>query len=135
MFTVFKFLYLIAREFPRLLNVRRNALRYVPDPTKYLAMIMLSCFWCLAFGLYIGELLTIGYNMLGHVAIVTMVFVTWFTFRGLEKGTTRGVNYLRAPDYSSRCDEMTEEQRLAAVAKFRKYNESPAGVDSNYWGT
>lgn len=135
MFSLIKFLYLVGREFPRLLNVRLNAIRYVPDPTKYLAMIMLSCFWCLAFGIYIGELMTIGYNMIGHVAIISMVFVTWYTFRGLQSGKTRGVNYLRAPDYSSRCDEMTEEQRLAAVAKFRKFNESPAGIEANYWGT
>jgi len=84
MFSVLKFIYIVFKAFPALLNVDRNALANVPNPTKYLAMIMLSCFWCLAFGLYIGELLTIGYNMLGHVAIVTMVFVTWYTFRSLN---------------------------------------------------
>lgn len=126
MFSLIKFLYLVLREFPRLLDIRLNAIRHVPDPTKWLAMIMLSCFWALAFSLYVGELMTIGYNILGHIAIVTMVFVTWYTFRNLQTGRSRGVNYLRAPDYSSRCDEMTDEQRLAAVAKFRKQNESPA---------
>jgi hypothetical protein len=80
-------------------------------------MILLSCFWCLAFGLYIGELLTIGYNMLGHVAIVTMVFVTWYVFRSLNHTNARGADYLRMPDYSSRCDEMTDEQRRASVAR------------------
>jgi len=44
---------------------------------KYFLSILLGCFWSLAFGLYIGELLTIGYNMLGHIAIISMVFVTW----------------------------------------------------------
>jgi hypothetical protein len=71
----------------------------------------------LAFGLYIGELLTIGYNMLGHVAIVTMVFVTWYVFRSLNHTNARGADYLRMPDYSSRCDEMTDEQRRASAAR------------------
>lgn len=111
MFSVLKFIWIVFKAFPALLNIDRNALKNVPDPTKYLAMIMLSCFWCLAFGLYIGELLTIGYNMIGHVAIITMVFVTWWTFRNLNVGHSRGADYLRMPDYSSRCDEYTEEQR------------------------
>ena len=67
-------------------------------------MIMLSCFWCLAFGLFVGELVFIGYNMIGHVAVVTIVFVTWWTFRNLAKNKERGVDYLRMPDRSSRCD-------------------------------
>lgn len=115
MFSILKFVWIVFKAFPALLNVDRNALKNVPDPTKYLAMILLSMFWCLAFGLYIGELLTIGYNMLGHVAIVTMVFVTWHTFRSLNRTNARGADYLRMPDYSSRCDELTEEQRQAAA--------------------
>lgn len=117
MFSVLKFIYIVFRAFPALLNIDRNALANVPDPTKYLAMILLSCFWCLAFGLYIGELLTIGYNMLGHVAIVSMVFVTWYVFRSLNRTNARGADYLRMPDYSSRCDELTDEERLAAAAR------------------
>lgn len=120
MFSIFKFIYIVFKAFPALLNIDRNALANVPSPTKYLVMIMLSCFWCLSFGLYIGELLTIGYNMIGHIAIVTMVFVTWYTFRNLNTGNPRGANYLRMPDYSSRCDELTEEQRLAGVRKADK---------------
>lgn len=122
MFSVLKFIYIVFMAFPSLLNVDRNALANVPNPTKYLAMILLSCFWCLAFGIYIGELMFIGYNMLGHVAIVTMVFVTWWTFRSLNTGNPRGKDYLRMPDYSSRCDEMTEEQRLAAVQRLAPIN-------------
>jgi hypothetical protein len=117
MFSVLKFIWIVFQAFPALLNVNRNALANVPDPTKYLAMILLSVFWCLAFGLYIGELLTIGYNMLGHVAIVTMVFVTWYVFRSLNHTNARGADWLRMPDYSSRCDELTDEQRLAAAAR------------------
>ena len=102
MFSVLKFFWILFKAFPDLLNVDRNALKFVPDQTKYLAMIMLSCFWCLAFGLYFGELMTIGHNMLGHVALITMVFVTWWTFRHYLMLTSArlGVDYLRVSDVS-----------------------------------
>lgn len=115
MFGLLKFLWMVMRAFPDLLNVDRNALKAVPDPTKYLAMILLSCFWCLAFGMYFGEILTIGYNMAGHIAVVTMVFVTWWTFRHyrLLEPSRLSSDYLRAPDRSSRCDEYSDEEREA----------------------
>ena len=113
MFGLLKMLYYGLREFPRLLDIRYNSLANVPDPSKYLAMIMLSLFWCLAFGIYAGELLLIGYNMIGHVAVITMCFVTWWTFRNYRLRTPPGrrQDWLRAPDRSSRCDEYTDEQR------------------------
>ena len=111
MFSVLKFIWIVCQAFPGLLNVDRNALKNVPDASKYLAMVMLSCFWCLAFGLYIGELFTIGYNMIGHIAIVTMAFVTGWLFRSINQSGSRGIDYLRMPDKSSRCDEYTDEQR------------------------
>lgn len=108
---------MVCEAFPALMNVRTNALAHVPDPTKWLAMVMLSSFWALAFSLYVGELMMIGYNILGHIAIVTMVFVTWYTFRSLNKTNSRGADYLRMPDYSSRCDEYTDEQRAKLASK------------------
>jgi hypothetical protein len=111
MFSVLKFIWIVFKAFPGLLDVDRNALKNVPDASKYLAMVMLSCFWCLAFGLYVGELLTIGYNMIGHIAIVTMAFVTGWLFRSINQSGSRGIDYLRMPDKSSRCDEYTDEQR------------------------
>lgn len=118
MFSVFKFIYTLFKSFPDLLKIDRNALKNIPNESKYLAMIMLSCFWCLAFGLFFGELLTIGYNMFGHVAIITMAFVTWYVFRGYQKtNQKRDVDYLRSPDRSSRCDEYTDEQRLLLAKK------------------
>lgn len=117
MFSIFKFFYLVFKGFPGLLRIDRNALENVPDQSKYLAMIMLSCFWCLAFGIFAGELLFIGYNMVGHVAVISMVFVTWWTFRGLHAQKTRGVDHLRMPDRSSRCDELSQEQRQRLAAK------------------
>lgn len=113
MFSVLKFFWILFKSFPELLNVDRNALKFVPFQTKYLAMILLSCFWCLAFGIYFGELMTIGYNMVGHVALITMVFVTWWTFRHYRMLSPMrlGEDYLRAVDRSSRCDEYSDEER------------------------
>jgi len=122
MFSVLKFIWIVFKAFPALMNVRTNALANVPDHTKWLAMIMLSCFWALAFSLYVGELITIGHNILGHVAIVTMAFVTWWTFRSFLQtvpGRT-GLDYLRAPDRSSRCDELTDEQREQAAERLQR---------------
>ena len=116
MFGIFKFIWLMMTAFIGLLSVDRNALVRVPNETKYLAMIMLSCFWCLAFGLYMGELYFIGYNMIGHVLLITMCFVTWMTFRAYRTRQTpyvkRGENFLRMPDRSSRCDDLSDERRL-----------------------
>jgi len=120
MFSVLKFIWILFRAGRDIVNPNINPLRHAPAHIKYFASILLACFWCLAFGLYIGELLTIGYNMLGHIAIVSMVFATWAVFRSFEHtyGPRAGtVDWLRAPDRSSRCDELTEEQRLAAVTR------------------
>ncbi|BDT79601.1 hypothetical protein PKF032_14890 [Polynucleobacter yangtzensis] len=120
MFSLLKFFYAIALEFPRLLNIRTNVLHNIPDPSKYLAMTMLACFWCLAFGIYFGELLNIGYNMVGHIAIISMAFITWWSIRTYtNRMPIRGVNYLRAPDHSSRCDEYSAEQRTTLAAIIR----------------
>jgi len=116
MFGIFKFIWLMMTAFVGLLSVDRNALGRVPNETKYLAMIMLSCFWCLAFGLYMGELFFIGYNMIGHVLLITMCFITWWTFRAYRSRqapySKRGENFLRMPDRSSRCDDLSDEQRV-----------------------
>lgn len=124
MFSVLKFIWLISRSSWDIMNPNINPLRHAPAHIKYFASILLACFWCLAFGLYIGELLTIGYNMLGHIAIVSMAFATWAVFRSMEKAykPRTDVNWLRAPDYSSRCDELTEDQRLAKIQEFNARN-------------
>ncbi|WP_353484146.1 hypothetical protein [Haliscomenobacter sp.] len=112
-----KFIYILFKAGRDVINPNINPLRHAPVYVKYFLSILLGCFWSLAFGLYIGELLTIGYNMLGHIAIISMVFATWGVFRTVEttyKPRT-GVNWLRAPDHSSRCDELTEDQRREAV--------------------
>ena len=118
MFGLIKLLWFAGITATELLSVDRNALKNIPAPTKYLAMVLLSCFWCLAFGIYAGELFYIGYNMIGHVLILTAVFVTWAAFASLSKeyGSRRN-DWLRMPDRSSRCDEYTDEQRIELAKK------------------
>jgi len=117
MFSVLKFIYILFKASRDIVNPNINPLRHAPVYVKYFLSILLGCFWSLAFGLYIGELLTIGYNMLGHIAIISMVFATWGVFRSVENTykPRTGVNWLRAPDHSSRCDELTEDQRLESM--------------------
>ena len=115
MWGLLKFLWIIGKNFGYLLNVDRNALANIPDYAKFFSMVLLSCFWALAFGLYVGELLFIGYSMLGHIALITMCFVTWWTFKGYrDRARFRSKNdysWLRAPDRSARDQELTDEQR------------------------
>ncbi len=123
MFSVLKFIWFVIKTLKQsgsdLLNPNVNPLRHMPTYVRYYASILIACFWCLAFGLFFGELLFIGYNMLGHIAIISMVFVTWTVFRTSEKiyGPTRGINYLRQPDRGSRCDELSDEQREQLAKK------------------
>jgi hypothetical protein len=121
MFSVLKFIYILFKASRDIVNPDINPLRHAPVYVKYFLSILLGCFWSLAFGLYIGELFTIGYNMLGHIAIISMVFATWAVFTSVEnvygpRGGTQ--DWLRMPDRSSRCDELTEEQRIARVKEW-----------------
>ena len=120
MFSILKFLYLVFKSSRDVINPNLNPLRHAPVYVKYFISILLGCFWSLAFGIYIGELLTIGYNMIGHIAIISMVFATAAVFRSVEKtyAPRQGsVDWLRMPDYSSRCDELTDEQRKELATK------------------
>ena len=115
MWGLIKFIWIVGKNFKYLLDIDRNALANIPDYAKYFSMVLLSCFWALAFGLYVGELYFIGYSMLGHIALISMVFVTWWVFKGYQERAKypprHGDNYLRAPDRSARDDETTDEQR------------------------
>jgi len=125
MFSVIKFFWLVSRSSWSILDPNLNSLRHAPFYIKYFLSILLGCFWSLAFGIYVGELLTIGYNMIGHIAIISMVFATWAVFRSVENtyGPRGGtVDWLRMPDYSSRCDELTEDQRLAKIQEWNNRN-------------
>ena len=123
MFSILKFFYLVFQKGRSLLDPNLNPLRHAPAHIRYFATILLACFWCLAFGLYFKEFLSIGFNMLGHIAVITMAFITWFTFKQFNRiyspraGTE---DWPRMPDRGSRCDEMTEEQRLSRVNELNK---------------
>jgi hypothetical protein len=125
MFSVLKFFYIVFLSGRSLLNPNMNPLRHAPTHVRYFASILLACFWCLAFGLYVKDLMNISYNMLGHVAVISMAFVTWWVFRSVERmylPRKGSVEFLRMPDRSSRCDEMTEEQRLAKIREWNNRN-------------
>ena len=65
----------IFQKLRSLLDPNLNPLRHAPAFVRYLATILLASFWCLAFGVYFGDIQNIGYNMLGHAAVISMVFV------------------------------------------------------------
>ena len=118
MYGLLKFIVSLMRAFIALLDHNKNDLRHAPISIRYTFSILLASFWCLAFGLWAGELYYIGYNMMGHVAVVTMAFVTWAVLKSTKRIYSREHTdqYLRAPDHSSRCDELSDEQR-AELAK------------------
>ena len=123
MYSVLKFFYLLFSKGLSVLNPNLNPLRHAPQHIRYFATILLACFWCLAFGLYFQDFLLIGYNMLGHIAVISMAFVTWAVFKKFDQiynpraGTQ---DWLRMPDRSSRCDEMTDEQRTSKIKDLSK---------------
>jgi hypothetical protein len=122
MFSVLKFFYLVFQKGRYLLDPNLNPLRHAPSHIRYFATIILACFWCLAFGLYFGDFQLISYNMVGHVAVISMAFITWTVFKQFNRiyGPREGTqDWLRMPDRSSRCDEMTEEQRLEKTKEFK----------------
>ena len=123
MFSILKLFYYLLKSGNKLLNPNLNPLKYAPIHIKYIATILLACFWCLAFGLYFKKFEGIGYNMFGHMAVISMSFITWGVFQlskktyGMRIGTAA---YLRMPDASSRCDELTDEERLVRVNALEK---------------
>jgi hypothetical protein len=123
MFGLLKLFYHLFNSGFKLLNPNTNPLKYAPFQVKFIASILLACFWCLAFGLYFKKFQGIGYNMFGHIAVISMVFVTWGVFKlskniyGPRQGTQ---SYLRTPDFASRCDELSDEQRLSLTSTLNK---------------
>ncbi|MBY5268409.1 hypothetical protein [Spiribacter salinus] len=64
-----------------LIDPASNALSNAPLEWKYLATNILAFMWCVSFGLYIGEYIMIGYSIIGHMALITMCFLTFFLMR------------------------------------------------------
>ena len=68
-----------------LLDSTKNGLKNSPMEYKFLASNLLASLWCIAFGIFTAELLFIGYNIIGHICLITMVFFTWFVFNNEKK--------------------------------------------------
>lgn len=68
-----------------LLDSTQNALKSAPLEYKYTLSIVLASMWCIAFGIYTYELIYIGYNIIGHIALITCVFITWGVFKYQKK--------------------------------------------------
>lgn len=68
-----------------LLDGTKNALKTAPVEYKYLVSNLLAAMWCIAFGIYTAELVFIGYNIIGHIVLITCVFFTFFVFTSERK--------------------------------------------------
>jgi len=69
----------------QILDPAKNALRNSPLEYKFLLSVLLASMWCIAFGIYTYELLFIGYNIIGHIVLITCVFITWGVFKMSKK--------------------------------------------------
>lgn len=58
-----------------------NAQSSAPGEWKYTMSVILAGMWYLIFSIYTAELAFIGYNILGHIALITGTFVTHRAFR------------------------------------------------------
>ena len=119
MFGLIKFLIALFKAAVQILDPDRNALKHAPPQIKYIASILLSAFWALAFSLWAGELWYIGYNIIGHVAVVSMVFITWIVFKHFKRTYTERTEYdlLRDPNRMPKCYELTDEEKAQAINK------------------
>lgn len=122
MSSVLKFINFTLQKLRSLLDPNLNPLRHAPALVRYFATVILASLWCLAFGVYFGDIQLISYNITGHIAVISMAFVTWTVFKQFDRiyGSREGTQeWLRMPDRSSRCDEMTEEQRMEKIKEFK----------------
>ena len=71
--------------FSQFLDSTRNALSNVPGEWKYTMLFTLSAIRYLIFGIYTAEFAFIGYYILGHIALITGIFVTHPLFRAARE--------------------------------------------------
>jgi hypothetical protein len=121
MFSVLKFLAKIILFFWRggwaILSPNLNPMRNAPIYAKYFATVVLGLFWSLAFGLYTAQFFYIGINMLAHIALISIAFITWITFKGFKRAYPDSYPLMRDPNFSPKCYEMTELERQEATKK------------------
>ena len=110
-----KFLSSLLRGIWGVLNPNLNPLRNAPVFLKYFVTILLALFWSLAFGLYTKQFLYISYNMLAHIAVISMGFITWYTFRYFSRTYPDPYPLMRDPNFSPKCYEMTDAEKQQAV--------------------
>lgn len=117
MIGILKFIIAVYHAAIELLDKDKNLLQHAPMQVKYMASILLASFWCVAFGIWAGELLWIGYNIIGHILVVSMAFVTWAVTMQYAKTYSPRAQYdlLRCPERSPKCYEMTDQERLAKI--------------------
>jgi hypothetical protein len=72
-----------------LLDSTTNALKDSPAEFRFLLSSILATMWCISFGIYTAELLFIGYNIIGHVLLITCVFITWGLFRLMKSNQAK----------------------------------------------
>ena len=70
-----------------ILDPNKNGLKAAPPEYKFMISLILAGLWCVVFGVYTAELLFIGYNIIGHILGITMVFVTWTVFKNVRAHT------------------------------------------------
>ena len=70
-----------------ILDPNKNGLKAAPPEYKFMISLILAGLWCLVFGIYTAELLFIGYNIIGHILGITMIFVTWTVFKNVRAHT------------------------------------------------
>lgn len=115
MFGILKIFYILWRSGWKIINPNLNPMRNAPLYIKYFATILLGCFWSLTFGLYTAQFFYIGINMLAHMAIISMIFITWYTFRRFGRAYPDTSPLMRDPNFSPKCYELTDAERQQAI--------------------
>lgn len=79
----------------------RNPLRHVQDPVARMwLMIVLAWMWSIAFGLYFASVYYIGLSLIGHLAILFMVFFTAGVFYDAERNNEEWLIKLRRESHN-----------------------------------
>lgn len=115
MFGIFKLFYFVWKKGLSILNPSVNSMRNAPLHIKYFATILLGLFWSLAFCLYTAQFFYIGLNMIAHMAIISMIFITWMTLKGFRRSYPDVYPLQRDPNFSPKCYEMTDTEKNNSV--------------------
>ena len=116
MFSLFKFINFLFRQGWSIVDPSLNSMRNAPLYIKYFATTLLALFWSLAFGLYTAQFFFIGLNMLAHIAVISIAFITWYTLKGFRRVYPDVYPLMRDPNFSPKCYEMTDiEKHQASV--------------------